>query len=93
MRAVGAVDALASILKDNKVPASDDVAGRLRGLLTDPAADVRNRAIAALGAIGDRQAVSALIELAGKPDDGASMRRQPWRKYPTFVPCRSIFAV
>ena len=63
-----AVDALVAIDKDKKVPAREDVAGGVRALLTDPAPDVRNRAIAATGAIGDRQAVPALIELAGKPD-------------------------
>ena len=63
-----AIDALAAIVKDKKLPARDDVAGCVRSLLTDPAADVRNRAIAAAGAIGDRQAVPALIELANKPD-------------------------
>ena len=51
-----AVDALVAIVKDKKAPARDDVAAGVRALLTDPAADVRNRAIAAAGAIGDRQA-------------------------------------
>ena len=65
-----AVDALVAIVKDKKVPAADDVATGVRALLTDPAPEVRNRAIAAAGAIGDRQAVPALIELADKPDRG-----------------------
>jgi putative membrane-bound dehydrogenase-like protein len=63
-----AVDALVAIAKDKKGPVRDDVAERVRAVLTDPAPDVRNRAIVAAGAIGDRQSVPALIELAGKPE-------------------------
>ena len=65
-----AVDALVAIVKDKKSPARDDVAGAVRALLADPTADVRHQAIAAIGAIGDRMAIPALIELADKPDAG-----------------------
>jgi putative membrane-bound dehydrogenase-like protein len=65
---VSAVDALVAIVKDKKVPVRDDVAGGVRALLTDPVPEVRTRAVAATGAIGDRQAIVALIELADKSD-------------------------
>ena len=51
-------------------PPREDVATGIRSLLTDPASEVRRRAIDAAAAIGDRQAVPALIELADKPDAG-----------------------
>ena len=66
MRAA-AVDALVAIAGDVKGPARDKVTGAVRSLLTDSAAEVCNRAIAASGSLGDRSAIPALIELAGQP--------------------------
>ena len=66
-------------------PRRDDVTNGVRALLTDPAADVRNRAIAAAGALGDRKAIPALIALAEQPSR-ASRRDWPWRDCRTFVP-------
>ena len=63
-----AIDALAAIVKDANGSRRDDVAGGVRALLADPAAEVRNRAVAAAGAIGDRQAIPALITLFDKPE-------------------------
>ncbi|HEX3446991.1 MAG TPA: PVC-type heme-binding CxxCH protein, partial [Isosphaeraceae bacterium] len=63
-----AIDALAAIVKANKESMRDDVIPSIRALLNDPAAEVRNRAIAGTAAIGDRQAIPALIELLDKAE-------------------------
>jgi putative membrane-bound dehydrogenase-like protein len=46
---------------------SVDVAGPLRGRLTDPAVEVRNAAAGALGVLKDRDSVPALVGSAGEP--------------------------
>jgi putative membrane-bound dehydrogenase-like protein len=63
-----AIDALVAIVKRAKDRGRDDVAAGVRALLADPTSEVRNRAIAATGAIGDRQAIPALMALAEKPE-------------------------
>ena len=63
-----AIDALVAIVKANKGPAYDSVNSSIRARLSDPAALVRNRAIAATAALADRPAVPVLIELAEKSE-------------------------
>jgi len=63
-----AIDALVEIVKSNKGSKRDDVNSSVRVLLSDPAALVQNRAIAAVAALGDRQAIPTLIELTDKAE-------------------------
>jgi putative membrane-bound dehydrogenase-like protein len=62
------VDALVSIVKDGKDSQKREVSRALRPLLTDAATDVRNRAIAAAGELGDRAAIPALLAAVEAPE-------------------------
>ena len=83
MRAA-AVDALVAIVEADaeSPPRADDVAAGVRALLTDPAVEVRTPAIAAAGALDDREAIPALIARPSSPSRG-SRRRWPWPRCPT----------
>ncbi len=59
-----AVDALSAIARGEKRDQAEPVLAALRGRLADPAAEVRNHAITALGLLEDRAAIPALINLA-----------------------------
>jgi putative membrane-bound dehydrogenase-like protein len=63
-----AIDALVAIVTNTKDKARDAAAEGVRALLSDPVAEVRNRAISAVGTIGDRQAIPTLIALVDRPE-------------------------
>jgi len=62
-----AILALVAIVKDKHVPALDEVVRANRLLLTDAALEVRNRALAAAGTLGDCQSIPVLIAACEKP--------------------------
>ena len=63
-----AIDALVAIVKDKSEPERQAVSKAVRALLTDPAIEVRTRAIAAAASLDDRQAIPALIAAADVPE-------------------------
>jgi putative membrane-bound dehydrogenase-like protein len=62
-----AIDALVALVKESREPVRDEATRSVRGLLADPAVEVRSRAIAAAGALNDRHAIPALIAETEKP--------------------------
>ncbi len=63
-----AVDALAAIARGKDDATRQKMSASIRPLLTDSAADPRNRAIAAAAALADHAAIPALIAAAETPD-------------------------
>ena len=64
-----AVDALVAVVKDKKDKSRDEVgAGASHSDLPGATTEVRNRAIAAAGALGDREAIPSLVVASESPE-------------------------